>query len=118
MLTKQFRELNRQAQVIENHKNMVNKQETLEEALLRIGLMEIELNHTKTLLASCEKALENRDNQAERMYSKEDMQSAIQFGKDIRSEKSFINDNFGSPFIDYEDSTTEIIKWFEQFKKK
>jgi hypothetical protein len=28
----------------------------------RIGLMEIELNHTKTLLASCEKALENRDN--------------------------------------------------------
>jgi hypothetical protein len=35
----------------------------------RIGLMEIELNHTKTLLASCEKALEDRDKQAERMYS-------------------------------------------------
>jgi hypothetical protein len=35
----------------------------------RIGLMEIELRHTKTLLASCEKALEDRDKQAERMYS-------------------------------------------------
>jgi len=35
----------------------------------RIGLMEIELNHTKTLLTSCEKALEDRDKQAERMYS-------------------------------------------------
>jgi hypothetical protein len=39
----------------------------------RMGLMEIELNHTKTLLASCEKALEDRDKQAERMYSEEDM---------------------------------------------
>ena len=35
----------------------------------RMGLMEIELNHTKTLLTSCEKALEDRDKQAERMYS-------------------------------------------------
>jgi hypothetical protein len=35
----------------------------------RISLMEIELNHIKTLLESCEKALEDRDKQAERMYS-------------------------------------------------
>lgn len=35
----------------------------------KIGLMEIELNNTKTLLESCEKALENRDKKAERMYS-------------------------------------------------
>jgi hypothetical protein len=35
----------------------------------RIGLMEIELRHTKTLLASCEKSLEDRDNKAKRMYN-------------------------------------------------
>jgi hypothetical protein len=45
------------------------------------------------------------------------MLAAIQFGKDIRSEKSFINYNFFSPYVDYEDSTTETIEWFEQFKK-
>jgi hypothetical protein len=56
--------------------------------------------------------------QAERMYSEEDIQAAIQFGKDIRSEKSFINHNFDSPYIDYEDSTLETKEWFEQFKKK
>ena len=39
----------------------------------RISLMEIELNHTKTLLESCEKALEDRDKQAERMYSEEEV---------------------------------------------
>jgi hypothetical protein len=46
----------------------------------RIGLMEIELNHTKTLLASCEKALENRDKKAERMYSESDMLQALSLG--------------------------------------
>ena len=70
----------------------VGKQETLEEANWkvlgtkddtfynganwqadRMGLMEIELRHTKTLLASCEKALEDRDKQAERMYSEEEV---------------------------------------------
>jgi hypothetical protein len=30
---------------------------------LEIGLLKIELKHTKTLLASCEKALEDRDNE-------------------------------------------------------
>jgi hypothetical protein len=79
-------------------------QETLEEASLRIGLMEIELNHTKTLLASCEKALENRDNQAKRMYSEEDLKLILQlFVKDTRG---------NSPWVDADD------EWFEQFKKK
>lgn len=36
----------------------------------RISLMEIELNHTKTLLESCEKALEDRDKKADKMDSK------------------------------------------------
>jgi hypothetical protein len=33
-----------------------------------IGLMEIELKHTKTLLASCEKALEDRNKQDKNKY--------------------------------------------------
>jgi hypothetical protein len=40
----------------------MDKQQIFEETSKRIGLMEIELNHTKRLLASCEKALEDRDN--------------------------------------------------------
>lgn len=43
----------------------------------RISLMEIELNHTKTLLESCEKALEDRDKKADTMYS--DMQEYAEF---------------------------------------
>jgi len=43
----------------------------------RMGLMEIELRHTKTLLASCEKALEDRDKQAERMYSEEEVRKML-----------------------------------------
>jgi hypothetical protein len=35
-----------------------------------LGLLKIELNHTKTLLASCEKALENRGKQIENTPSK------------------------------------------------
>lgn len=40
----------------------MEKEQIVEETYKRIGLMEIELNHTKRLLASCEKALEDRDN--------------------------------------------------------
>jgi hypothetical protein len=76
------------------------KQETLEEASLRIGLMEIELNHTKTLLASCEKALENRDNQAQRMYSEEEV-------------KHIISEALQSALV-----TVDLEQWFKQFKKK
>jgi hypothetical protein len=49
----------------------------------RMGLMEIELRHTKTLLASCEKALEDRDKQAERMYSEEELKLAYLAGYDM-----------------------------------
>jgi hypothetical protein len=66
--------------------------------------MEIELNHTKTLLASCEKALENRDNQAQRMYSEEDLKLILQlFVKDTRG---------NSPWVDADD------EWFEQNKRR
>jgi hypothetical protein len=82
--------------------NSKPKQETLEEASLRIGLMEIELNHTKTLLASCEKALENRDNQAKRMYSEEEVKQIIE-----------------ATLIEYSDYVlADIPEWLEQFKKK
>ncbi len=49
------------------------------------------------------------------IYMKE-IQAAIDFGKDIRSEKCFINQNFGSPFIDYEDSTEETNNYIENKK--
>ena len=69
----------------------------------RMGLMEIELRHTKTLLTSCEKALEDRDKQAERMYSEEDMREA------------FIA---GTQFEEDYDYNLYVKKWFEQYKKK
>jgi hypothetical protein len=83
------------------------KQETLEEASLKMGLMEIELNHTKTLLASCEKALEERDLQAERMYSEEEVQVKLYecLGHFAQKYNIIINGN-------------EIDEWFNQFKKK
>jgi hypothetical protein len=63
----------------------------------RMGLMEIELRHTKTLLASCEKALEDRDKQAEKMYSEEEV-------LELLKKSHFVEQN--------------IEDWFEQFKKK
>jgi hypothetical protein len=88
----------------------------------RIGLMEIELNHTKTLLASCEKALEDRDKKAERRYSEEDMRLAINKARDISD---------GENCFDVEDVSgcTEVCTYgwkfnmsedsiIEQFKKK
>jgi len=66
------------------------------------GLMEIELNHTKTLLASCEKALEDRDKQAERMYSEEEVYDIlIKHTEDLLAGKRIL-----------------LNEWFEQFKKK
>ena len=88
---------------------MKNK-ETLKDASLRIGLMEIELNHIKTLLASCEKALENRDNQAKKMYSEEDMMFAYKQGARLalisQSSLSLQKGKFPTP-----------KEWFEQFKQ-
>ena len=72
----------------------------------RMGLMEIELNHTKTLLASCEKALEDRDKQAERMYSEENLREAF---RQSRQAKIFEKD---MPPV-----YNEFEEWFEQFCK-
>ena len=110
MLTKQFRELNRQAQVIENHKNTVNKQETLEEAA--------ENNYPGGDVWTIEQALIRRlafmngaKWQQERMYSEEEVLDLLQ--------------NFNQNAMEYikEDEksimTSVTLKtWFEQNKKK
>ena len=41
------------------------------------GLLKIELSHTKTLLASCEKALEERDKKQNIMYSEEEVRHLL-----------------------------------------
>ncbi len=70
------------------------------------GLMEIELSHTKRLLASCGKALEDRDKRQERMYSEEEVITLLQkYRYDLSSGKT---PNLGD--------TTGF--WFEEFKKK
>jgi uncharacterized protein YPO0396 len=90
-----------------------DKKETLEEGAKymqeQYGLMEIELRHTKTLLESCEKALEERDKQQERMYS--EVELFINEVKDkIDSFEYSVNQNsYISEYLD---------EWFEQFKKK
>ena len=64
------------------------------------GLMEIELRHTKRLLASCEQALESRDKQAETVYSAEEV---LELLEDFEKERS-----------------TKVIfakQWFNKFKK-
>jgi hypothetical protein len=71
------------------------QQETLEK-----GLMEIELNHTKILVYSCERALEERNEQIKRMYSEEEVKDLI---------LKFNNDKPG---------IYDASEWFEQYKKK
>ena len=68
------------------------------------GLMEIELSHTKTLLASCEKALEERDKQQERMYSEEEVFNLCR-------EFAIFVQRKGPSYKKQQE-------WFEQFKKK
>ena len=65
------------------------------------GLMEIELRHTKSFLSSCEKALEERDEQQERMYSAEEVLEII---RQYALEEHLI-------------TSSKPDKWFEQFKK-
>jgi transcription-repair coupling factor (superfamily II helicase) len=75
----------------------------------KMGLMEIELNNTKRLLASCEKALEDRDKKIEKMYSEEEVievltQRCKEFGtKNEKFQKLLLKQD---------------LEWFEQFKKK
>jgi hypothetical protein len=91
MLTKQFRELNRQAQVIENHKNMVNKQETLEEASESYAKEGCWENIRK------QGFITGAEWQAERMYSEEEVLKLLK-------EFHFVDENYKT--------------WFEQNKKK
>ena len=76
----------------------------------RISLMEIELNHTKTLLASCEKALEDRDKKAERMYSEQEVYDLL--------EKVIINAPIEGLTHCDEGVYRNLKDWFEQVKKK
>jgi hypothetical protein len=96
MLTKQFRELNRQAQVIENHKNMVNKQETLEEAAENYAKQFDYAEDSSPQLDF----IEGAKWQEERMYSEEEVKDLI---------LKFNNDKPG---------IYDASEWFEQNKKK
>ena len=71
------------------------------------GLMEIELSHTKKLLASCEKALEERDKQQERMCGEEEIIQLIQFL------------SMSEEFNEYGSVSKETANYFmRQFKNK
>ena len=76
------------------------------------GLMEIELNHTKTLLASFEKALEERDKQQDEFYSEEDIDKQISdFIHDLKeSTSSYVKQNCEGAIFG--------LKRLKQFKKK
>jgi hypothetical protein len=77
-----------------------------------IGLLQIELNHTKTLLQSCEKALEERDNQDERRYSDEEVYYLLVEWTAYQN---------GFPRVDEDEIPNGFMsfnQWFEQFKKK
>jgi hypothetical protein len=103
MLTKQFRELNRQAQVIENHKNMVNKQETLEEAAANYANQELNNELTSKVgnfYSFSSSFIDGANYQAERMYSEEEVKDLI---------LKFNNDKPG---------IYDASEWFEQFKNK
>ena len=72
------------------------------------GLMEIELSHTKRLLASCEKALEDRDKRQETMYSEEEVLDMMFELLNEKKEECCITNTRDSI----------VRKVFEQFKKK
>jgi hypothetical protein len=106
--------------LVESYKIIIPQEEPLQKTLekavkgntLDLGLLEIELNHTKTLLASCEKALKDRDKQSERMYSEEEVEIIIQkLMNDVHCGDLCYGDNV----IDFKKSPRQ---WFEQFKKK
>jgi len=77
-----------------------------------MGLMEIELRHTKTLLASCEKALEDRDKQDKNKYSEEEV---LAFGKFCLDKVADFLNGKGDQADDQTYSMEELL---EQFKKK
>jgi hypothetical protein len=106
--------------LVESYKIIIPQEEPLQKTLekavkgntLDLGLLEIELNHTKTLLASCEKALKDRDKQSERMYSEEEVEIIIQ---KLMNDVNCGDLCYGDNVIDFKKSPRQ---WFEQFKKK
>ena len=66
---------------------------------------EIKLNHTKTLLTSCEKALESRDRQIKEMYSEEEVIKILMKRSEL----------FGSKFQKL--LFKQDLEWFESIKK-
>jgi hypothetical protein len=92
---------------IDNYQEFKQAKEMENQQQEEIGLMEIELKHTKTLLASCEKALEDRNKQDKKMYSEEEVIELIQFL------------SMNEEFSDYSSVSKNTAKFFiEQFKKK
>jgi hypothetical protein len=76
------------------------------------GLLEIELEHTKRLLESCEKALEDRDKQIKSKHSEEEVEIII---SKLMNEVHCGDICYGENIIDFKVSPRQ---WFEQYKKK
>ncbi len=73
------------------------------------GLIEIELNHTKTLLKSCEKALSDRDEEAQKLYSEEEVINLLEnYDREFKIET----------FAYTKPCTFTVKEWFEKFKKQ
>jgi len=49
----------------------------------------------------------------EKRFTLEDIKKAIEFGKEISSEKSFIHENFGSQYIEVEDTSKETNAYIQ-----
>lgn len=92
------------------NKTAVQKRIEQLEKRSQLGLTDEEWNNER----GQEKALKQILSQSTPLIPEID--KAIEFGKDIRREKSFINNNYGSPFVDYEDSTEETINYISNLK--
>lgn len=77
------------------------------------GLMEIELNHTKTLLASCEKALKERDEKIEQMYSEEEVKHLMT----LAFEQGFKKADVVEAGLEAKETDTEVNWIFLKHKK-
>lgn len=73
----------------------------------KIGLMEIKLKHTKTLLEGCERALEESFKQQERSYSEEEIKKAYCDGANLDY----------NIMISIKEGNEILQKWFEKFSK-
>lgn len=69
------------------------------------------INHTNGFLEGYKAA-------SAKKYTEEDIRKAIDFGEAMRGEKSTINENFGSPFIEYEGAQKEIETYIQSLFPK